>query len=66
MDWSEGSDGAQTVFWLEPDAEHCAPLMQSMVGNCEFAARARAAGPRHVHARYGWARVVDRLIEAIG
>jgi len=48
---------------LTPDLGHLAELMDRVVTDAEFAARARDAGPAWVRERFTWTRSVDRLLQ---
>ncbi len=55
----------ETRHVLQPSVDHLTALMEEVIRRPEIAARARAEGPRHVGARYTWARVTDDLMRVL-
>jgi glycosyltransferase involved in cell wall biosynthesis len=51
---------------LVPDFEHLVSLMREAMENRVWQGEAARTGPLHTHLRYGWDRVVDSLLRALG
>lgn len=51
--------------WLYPDRDAFVALLERVMGDGAFLARARVAGPAHVADRYPWNKVVKRLLDEL-
>lgn len=52
-------------FHLVPDGDHLATLMCDLVGDADFVAAARGAGPTFVRDGWTWAHAVDKLLAVL-
>jgi glycosyltransferase involved in cell wall biosynthesis len=55
----------ENIFILAPEWKHLAELMQTVIEQPEFVAKARLAGPRFVAENFTWKHAVDQLLDVI-
>ena len=55
----------ENIFILAPEWEHLTQLMQAVIEQPTFAAKARFAGPRFVSKNFTWKHAVHKLLDVI-
>ena len=55
----------ENLFILDPDWKHLIQLMQAVIEQPTFAAKARLAGPHFVSENFTWKHAVDKLLDVI-
>ncbi|WP_341739251.1 hypothetical protein [Microcoleus sp. CAWBG640] len=55
----------ENLFILDPDWKHLIQLMQTLIEQPAFIAKARLAGPRFVSENFTWKHAVDKLLDVI-
>ena len=52
-------------MWLDVDEKSLVEQMERAIMDRDWTVRAAVAGPEHVHERYSWRSVVDRLLDVV-
>ncbi len=55
----------ENLFILDPDWKHLIQLMQTLIEQPAFTAKARLAGPRFVSENFTWKHAVDKLLDVM-